>query len=85
MTTKYIIIDNHIPIIFPNYIEHCLMAHMCKERGEVTSAGFVDMGYEDHGTDVELFMTAHGESISLGIEFKPEEDSKILTRMFRGY
>ena len=82
MKAKYIIIDNRLGVIFPDFVQHVDMAAYLRHKGEVTSAGFVSYHCPDY---YSLNIEAHGESISLGIKSKPEEDSRLLTRMLQGY
>lgn len=69
MTTKYII-GPHGPIIFDECYTHFEMAHGMR----ITSAGFV---YFNDGK-----FHCYGKSTSLGINSKPEEDSKVINKLF---
>ena len=74
---KYIIADG-CAIIFSAAIQH---KDMARGMGRVDVAGFVDFttGLDGWGESV-IKVVAYGESISLNIKSRPEEDSAILTR-----
>jgi hypothetical protein len=70
---KYVIMDNGLndaAIVFPNYIEHALIANAMP--GHVIAAGFVSF------TDSEC--TCHGSSVSLKIASRPDVDAKIIRK-----
>lgn len=70
---KYIIVDNgqwEAPVIFDEATQHYTMAQ--NVFGEVVAAGFVVFRPEG--------LECYGESISLGIESRPE-DSKLINKM----
>lgn len=70
---KYIIVDdglNEKPIIFSNLDQHNDIAYRLSWKP--VSAGFVTM--------VNGQAECYGESISLNIKSRPEEDSKIINR-----
>ena len=67
---KYVIID-YIPIVFAETIEHKRMALVI--RGTVDGAGFCYI--DDNGR-----YHCYGESISLNVKSRGEEDAKILNR-----
>lgn len=68
---KYIVIDDCIPIVFSETIEHKRMAIVV--RGEVTGAGFVCI-------DEDGYYHCYGESVSLNIKSRGIEDSAILNK-----
>jgi hypothetical protein len=70
MNTKYII-GPYGPIVFDECYTHADIA-----RGlTVTSAGFVFFGNDGK-------FHCHGKSTSLGINSKPEEDSREINKLF---
>ena len=74
---KYIIFDdglNYVPIIFPNHVQHNSVAMMFGSW-KPERAGFVSI---NESGDV----IAHGKSISLGLDSRPEIDNKLLAKMF---
>lgn len=74
---KYIIADGSA-IIFSAVIQH---KDMARGMGRIDGAGFVDFRTEvDSWGETIMKAVAYGESISLGIKSRPEEDSAILTR-----
>ena len=75
---KYIIIkatwqSKPEAITFPDGIIHKCVARsvMCMDSYDILSAGFCDKTYR-----------AYGESTSMKIKSRPEEDTKILRRIF---
>lgn len=73
---KYIIIDTgtvEIPLIFPEVVEHEQIGR--KFEGKVISAGYTKF---KNGR-----WTAGGESISLKVKARPEEDEFILNQAMR--
>ncbi len=74
---KYIIV-NGSGIIFSAAIQH---KDMVGYNEKCEGAGFVRFAVEkdSYGDDI-IVAQCYGESISLGIESRPEKDSKILTR-----
>jgi hypothetical protein len=76
--TKYIIHANNIPIVFPEIINHSDMArNMGWKKEDIIGAGFVYLG-EDYS------YTCYGESVSLRVKSRGEEDEKILNRYLGG-
>ena len=73
---KYIMLEEHIPIIFPPSIEHKSVADKFANE-KVTSAGFLFVANNEYGRpEVYTF----GESISLDLEPK-DTDSYWLTEL----
>ena len=74
---KYVIV-NGSGIIFSAAIQH---KDMVGHNEKCEGAGFVRFAVEkdSYGDDI-IVAQCYGESISLGIESRPEKDSKILTR-----
>ena len=76
-TAKYVIVEGSA-IVFSPAIQH---KDMVGYNQKCEGAGFVTFrcGKNDWGEDI---VTAHcyGKSVSLRIESRPEEDSRILTR-----
>lgn len=79
---KYIVMEDvngdKQPFIFPNTINHDHMARAVQRLQHFTvySAGFVDLGYEEHPDyPGQLYATAcpYGESLSLNVASKPDD------------
>lgn len=68
---KYIILDERLPIIFPEMMTHADVAQALGHH-RVTSAGFVNINKEGK-------YNAYGESFSLSIKSTPE-DSALINR-----
>ncbi len=71
---KYIVLDNDlnvIPIIFPDFVKHD-MIHMYL-GGKVISAGFIHF--------IQGRLECYGESISLKVKARPEEDTELVNKM----
>ena len=88
MNAKYVVIDHgglmgETVYIFPQTITHRAVAETLSEGDlssggdlfRIVSAGFVTL------RDNEFY--AHGESVSLGLQARPEEDGKLINEMFR--
>jgi len=77
ITTKYVIV-NRCAIVFSGAIQH---KDMVRYGQIATSAGFVNFHAEVdvNGEVKRLVAKTYGESISLGIESKPE-DGEIINR-----
>ena len=74
---KYVIVGGS-GIIFSAAIQH---KDMVGYNEKCTGAGFVRFATEkDSYGDTIIVAKCYGKSVSLGIESRPEEDSKILTR-----
>ena len=74
---KYIIPDGSA-IVFSAVITHSTMA---RGMGRIDGAGFVDFRTEvDSWGETIIKAVAYGESTSLDIKSRPEEDSAIITR-----
>lgn len=74
---KYIIVDNGSwmsPYIFHEGVQHFEMAN--EVPGKVTSAGFIR--FTSKGLE------CYGDSYSLGIKSKPEEDTRLVNRLIGG-
>jgi len=70
---KYIIVENKLPILFPDDISHKQMA-----RGlNVTSAGFSVYDPCDN------VMICFGESCSIGVKSQPKDDENIINNFLR--
>jgi hypothetical protein len=75
---KYIIHTDWIPIVFPETINHADMArNMGWKKEDIIGAGFFYLG-EDYS------YTCYGESVSLRVKSRGEEDEKILNRYLGG-
>lgn len=72
--TKYVVIeidDIEYPIIFPELLQHGDVVDGLKSRYpylNVVSGGFIDKEYH----------TAYGESISLKVKSRPDEDTDLI-------
>lgn len=79
---KYIILETRTgleyPIIFPDFVEH---SSVVPEFRKVVSAGKVGFG-ADYKT---IVATCSGESISLGVKSRGEEDNILIERMIESY
>ena len=76
MKTKYIIDEINGFLIFPEYIQHDMAAKILTCHGyEILGAGFVDLSGG--------VVTCYGESISLGIKSRGQEDAEILARKLK--
>jgi hypothetical protein len=74
---KYIIADGSA-IIFSAAIQH---KDMARGWGRIDGAGFVDFSTEvDSWGQTIVKAVAYGESVSLDIKSRPEEDSAIISR-----
>lgn len=79
MKTKYVVFDNgrhEDMIVFSDMQQHDQMTRGLP--GPAVSAGFISM-YTDFGGD--QLVECYGDSISLGIKSRPEEDEKIARRV----
>jgi len=75
---KYIMIDEHTPVLFPEHLTHVDMASKLLDLGEVTSAGFVQVyNIEDGFPKIEVY----GGSESLKLNSNPK-DSRWIMKMF---
>ena len=80
MNAKYIVVNHGDPrgdtlYIMPEYIEHRRMAQgVCDCENHPVSAGFITL------RDGEFY--CHGESISLGLKSRPDEDGVLANLMF---
>jgi len=75
---KYIIHKQYIPIVFPETINHADMArNMGWKREDIVGAGFVYVNGDSYN--------CYGESVSLRVKSREEEDVKILNRYLGGY
>lgn len=71
---KYIVVDNgqwDAPVIFDEGVQHFNMAQNIP--GTLLSAGFVVFTPDG--------LECYGESVSLGVKARPEEDTKLINRM----
>ncbi len=74
---KYIIHTDWIPIVFPEIINHADMArNMGWKKEDIVGAGFVYVDDDSYN--------CYGESISLNVKSRCEEDEKILNRYLGG-
>jgi hypothetical protein len=83
---KYIIVDagfgTEAPVLFSELLKHSEVANGRKVYG----AGFVQIHAEEKDGEQVLVATCYGESTSLDIKSRPEEDSKIVTsQLFSRY
>ncbi|MFA5355268.1 MAG: hypothetical protein WC302_00820 [Candidatus Paceibacterota bacterium] len=77
MKLKYVMIDNCIPIIFPDLIVHKHFDFLCHLYSQITSAGFFHVDKDSSGN---LKAVVYGFSQSLNL--KPATaDSDILTKV----
>ena len=74
-TAKYVLVEGSA-IVFSPAIQH---KDMIGYNQKCEGAGFVTFHYKE-GDDDHIYAKCYGESISLGIKSRPEEDSKIVTR-----
>lgn len=72
LKTKYVITSNNEIIIFPELLQHS--EFRCFEP---ISAGFISFGVNKQGNPT---CSCYGESISLGLSSRPEEDTNIAKR-----
>lgn len=72
---KYIVIDRDIGgyamIIFPNFLTHAYMARKIGDNNPIVSAGFINSN-----------LKCYGDSTSLGLKSREEEDTQLATIMF---
>lgn len=77
---KYIVVAHEgleLPILFPNVITHIKMWSLVKVGNDtVVSAGFVRQVLDGE-------IRAHGESESIGIKSRPQEDSELITKFLK--
>lgn len=66
---------NDMNPVFHKHLAEFLVRHM---RGEILSAGFVDIHLEEGA------VVCHGRSESLGIESKPGDSAALLTQLTEG-
>jgi hypothetical protein len=73
---KYVIIDGSA-IVFSAAIQH---SDMVRFNQKVDGAGFVvfDVSKDSYGDEI-IVAKAYGKSVSLGIESRPEIDSRLIT------
>ena len=78
LETKYVIV-NGCAIVFSAAIQH---KDMVGYNEKCEGAGFVRFDTETDPTygDTIIVAKCYGKSVSLGIESRPEEDSRIVTR-----
>lgn len=81
MQAKYIVIEPNIIIVFPKHIGHDTMAAKFVNH-KILSAGFFT-ATTNKDNDIET--NCWGKSISLGLESRPEEDTKIARNQFSDY
>jgi hypothetical protein len=86
MKIKYIIVNagfgTEAPILFSELLKHNEVAG----NRQVISAGFVQIHAEEKDGEQVFVATCYGESTSLDIQSRPEEDSKIVTsQLFSRY
>ena len=87
---KYIILNDEIPILFPDFVNHSYMAERFS-CDKITSAGFVQLVVEKVkitlGTKIcdydQITPHAYGESVTLKLKSNPERDSNLMKFMFR--
>ena len=74
---KYIIHTKNIPIVFPEIIAHADMArNMGWKKEDIIGAGIVYVNDDSYN--------CYGESVSLRVKSRGEEDVKILNRYLGG-
>lgn len=76
--TKYIVYDtplNEVMIIFGATQQHADIAHQLGVRDDIISAGFLSIGLKE--TDGDCDVSAYGDSLSLRVESRPVEDSRL--------
>ena len=72
MKTKYVVTKDNEIIVFPELLQHSEF-----RRFEPISAGFISFGVNKQGNPT---CSCYGESISLGIKSRPEEDTLLAKR-----
>ena len=82
---KYIILDDILPVIFPEGVGHNEISHGTGMRA--TSAGFVTLvpisstrNANGEITRAKINSTVYGESISLGIGSRGDHDNAIIEK-----
>jgi hypothetical protein len=75
LSMKYIVVSGpggEVPVLFGQALHHRWVATHFGGPGNVISAGFVQL----RGSEIEC----HGHSSSLGIESRPDADSRLVQR-----
>ena len=81
MQAKYIVIDPNIMIVFPKHIGHDTVAAKFGTDKVLSAGFFTARTNKDNDTETHCW----GKSVSLGIESRPEEDTKIARNQFSDY
>ena len=86
--SKYIVIDTDmggmLPVVFSEIMSHANVAAAIKHvgGGEVVGAGFCHIANTLNDRDlIEPHYVCYGESTSLGIKSRQEDDAKVLNKM----
>ncbi len=74
---KYIISDSGLPMVFSELQTHADVARNIFGSNPIIGAGFVHVNHEGE-------YQCYGESVSLRVKSRGEEDSKILNKMLGG-
>jgi len=69
---KYVMTENNVIIVFPELLQHSDFKHF-----NPISAGFISFGVNKDGNHS---CSCYGESISLGLKSRPNEDTIIAKR-----
>jgi len=76
---KYVVFDSLRFVIFPDFVSHDTFAHL-----KPTSAGYVKFSTEiDEWGEEAIIANCYGDSFSLKIESKKEEDNRVLNTGLR--
>jgi hypothetical protein len=84
MKLKYVIYDDCYPVIFGEYFKHTDV----RTFKQATSAGFVSLKEVDTPESSQfccarmLKAYCYGESFSLGVKSRGEDDARLIERMF---
>lgn len=76
--SKYIIFDgivNYIPVVFPGFISHDVVAKSMEHLGKPVSAGFVYFDGKAY--------SAFGNSLTLGLSSKPTDTAYLNQHLIR--
>ena len=74
---KYIISETGRPLVFSQLHAHVDVAHAMFGGAKIIGAGFVQVNREGE-------YVCYGESVSLNVKSRGDEDSKILNKMLGG-
>lgn len=74
---KYIICEGDTPVVFPEILQHADVARNLFGQRKISGAGFVYVNSQGS-------YSCYGESVSLKVKSRNEEDSKILNKYLGG-